>query len=292
MVCMFFNETVLFTALAEGRLNNQPEAGLALIRKHLGDTPDSKSAQYMMSSLLLDVGENDEAIRILSNAREVPGAVQIPFLRFVLGECKLYRGDPDADGPLKEFLKLHKGKHYIKEAYQKLAWHSLLKGDMDGYTKSMQQILIKGSNKTDEDQQAMIEAETHAVPNVKLLRSRLYYDGGYYEKALALMNESLYSTLVQHEQRLEYLYRKGRILQAMESDAEALHYLMLAITTGQFERYYFACSAALQCGLIHEKLGSKPTARKFFYMCLDMQPEAYATGLHQKARMGLNRVGS
>ncbi len=289
---IYFNETVLYTALAEGRLNNQPEVGLALIRKHLGDTPDSKSAQYMMSSLLLDVGENDEAIRILSNAREVPGAVQIPFLRFVLGECKLFRGDADADIPLKEFLKLHKGKHYIKEAYQKLAWHSLLKGDMDGYTKSMQQILIKGSNKTDEDQQAMLEAETHAVPNTKLLRSRLYYDGGYYEKALALMNESLYSTLVQHEQRLEYLYRKGRILQAMESDAEALHYLMLAITTGQFERYYFACSAALQCGLIHEKLGSKPTARKFFYMCLDMQPEAYATGLHQKARMGLNRVGS
>ena len=288
---IFFHETVLYTALAEGRLNNHPERGLDLLRKYFGDTPRSKSAQYLMANLLIAEGDNDEAIKVLSTTSGVPGAVPIPFLDFILGECKLFRGDVDADIYLKSFLKKHKGKHFIKEAYQKIAWHALLKGDTKGYKYNMQQILIKGANKTDEDKQALIEAETHAMPNAKLLRSRLYYDGGYYDQALALMNESLYSTLVQHEQRLEYLYRKGRILQAQSSDAEALHYLMLTITTGQFERYYFACSAALQCGLIHEKLGSIPTARKFFNMCLEMEPEAYSTGLHQKARMGLNRTG-
>ncbi len=289
---IFFNETVLYTALAEGRLNNKPEAGLALMKKHYGELPKTESAQYLMANLLIAAGENDKAIRVLSEASGVPGSVQIPFLDFMLGECKLFRGDADANIHLKDFLVNHKGKHFIKEAYQKLAWYALLAGQPDGYKHYMQQVLIKGSNKTDEDQQAMIEAETHAIPNPKLLRSRLYYDGGYYDKALALMNESLYSTLLQHEQRLEYLYRKGRILQAQQADAEALHYLMLTITTGQFERYYFACSAALQCGLIHEKLGSMPTARKFYNMCLEMEPEAYSTGLHQKARMGLNRTGS
>ncbi len=289
---IFFKETVLYAALAEGRLNNNPEGGLALLKKYFGNTPDSESAQYLMSNMLIALGRNDEAIKVLSTASGIPGSVQIPFLDFMLGECKLFRGDADANIYLKDFLVNHKGKHFIKEAYQKLAWYALLKGDKEGYRHYMQQILIKGSNKTDEDQQAMIEAETHAVPNPKLLRSRLYYDGGYYDKALAMMNEALYSTLVQHEQRLEYLYRKGRILQAQQSDAEALHYLMLTITTGQFERYYFACSAALQCGIIHEKLGSPPTARKFYNMCLEMEPEAYSTGLHQKARMGLNRVGN
>ena len=104
-------------------------------------------------------------------------------------------------------------------------------------------------------------------------------------------SQSLYDTMNQHAHRLEYLYRKGRILQAQETYAEALHYLMLTITTGQYEKFYFACSAALQCGVIHESMGAVETARKYYLMCLDITPETYSSSLHQKARIGLNRTG-
>jgi tetratricopeptide (TPR) repeat protein len=186
---------------------------------------------------------------------------------------------------------MHKGKHYIKEAHQKLAWYCLLKGDRPGYFNHMQQILIKGASTTDEDQQALLEAESHDTPHPVLLRARLYYDGGYYDQALALLTDNLYDGLAQHGHRLEFLYRKGRVLQAKKDYAEALHYYSLTISTGQFEPYYFACSAALQSGIIHENLGSHGAAAKFYYMCLDMTPATYASSLHQKARMGLNRIG-
>jgi tetratricopeptide (TPR) repeat protein len=288
---IYFEETVLYTALAEGRLNNHPDKALQLIYSYLGKTPGNKMVQYLLANLLIANGNNDGAISVLANEVGVAGSTPIPFLDFMLGECKLYRGDADAAVYFRKFLATHKGKHFIKEAHQKLAWFALLNGDRPGYFNHMQQILIKGSNTTDEDQQAMLEAETHATPHPILLRSRLYYDGGYYTKALDELTESLYSTLHQHAHRLEYLYRKGRILQAQKAYAEALHYLMLTISTGQYEKYYFACSAALQCGVIHEILGSDPTARKFYLMCLDMTPETYSTSLHQKARIGLNRIG-
>jgi tetratricopeptide (TPR) repeat protein len=287
---VFFAETVLYTAMAEGRLNNKPQAGIQLLAKHFGKTPTNKSIQYVMASLLTADGDNDGAIRILSQATGVLGSLRIPFLDFMLGECKLFRGDGDADTHFKNFLVYHKGKHYIKEAHQKLAWYALLKGDRTGYYNHMQQILIKGASTTDEDQQAMHEAEHHDTPHPILLRSRLYYDGGYYDQALNLLTESFYATLNQHAHRLEFLYRKGRILQAKKSYAEALHYLNLTITTGQFEKYYFACSAALQCGIIHETLGSEAAALKFYTLCLEMIPDTYSTSLHQKARMGLNRI--
>jgi len=287
---LFYRETLLYTALAEGRLNNNPAKAIQLLNTYLGKTPDTKTVQYLMANLMIANGNNDGAISILSKPVGVPGAIPIPFLDFMLGECKLFRGDTDADVPIKNFLVQHKGKHFIKEAHQKLAWFALLKGDRSGYFNHMQQILIKGANTTDEDQQAMIEAETHATPHPVLLRSRLYYDGGYYDKALSQLSQTLYDSMNRHAHRLEYLYRKGRILQAQKSYAEALHYLMLTISTGQFEKFYFACSAALQCGVIHESMGAIETARKYYLMCLDITPETYSSSLHQKARIGLNRT--
>lgn len=288
---IFFKETVLYAALAEGQLDNNPHAALDLIYKYLGHEPESKAVQYMMASLLIADGNNDGAIRVLSKEVGTVGSERIPFLDFMMGECKLFRGDVDADVYFKNFLVYHKGKHFIKEAHQKLAWQALLKGDRNGYYNHMQQILIKGASTTDEDKAALIEAETHATPHPVLLRARLYYDGGYYDKALDQLTETFYSSLNQHAQRLEYLYRKGRILQAQKAYPEALHFLALTISTGQYEKYYYACSAALQCGIIHELLENLPTASKFYLMCLDMDPETYSTGLHQKARAGLNRVG-
>jgi tetratricopeptide (TPR) repeat protein len=288
---IYYDETVLFTAIAEGRLNNKPEAGIQLLNSYFGKTTLSGGVQYVTADLLIETGNNDGAIHVLEQPPVVPSAVRIPFMDFMLGECKLFRGDADADTYFKNFLVMHKGKHYIKEAHQKLAWFCLLKGDRAGYFNHMQQILIKGASTTDEDQQALLEAESHDTPHPTLLRARLYYDGGYYDQALALLTQSLYDGLTQHGHRLEFLYRKGRVLQAKKDFAEALHYYSLTIATGQYEKYYYACSAALQSGVIHENLGSQGSAAKFYYLCLDMTPATYASSLHQKARMGLNRIG-
>ncbi len=288
---IYYDETILYTAIAEGRLNNKPDVGLDLLKTYFGTSALSGAVQYVTSNLLVESGDNDEAIRIMEQPPVVPSALRIPFMEFMLGECKLFRGDADADMYFNNFLDLHKGKHYIKEAHQKLAWFCLLKGDREGYFYHMQQILIKGASTTDEDQQALLEAESHDTPHPVLLRARLYDDGGYYDQALDLLTDDLYKDLSQHGHRLEFLYRKGRILQAKKDFAEALHYYSLTITTGQFETYYYACSAALQSGIIHEGLGSPVAAAKFYYLCLDMTPATYASSLHQKARMGLNRIG-
>ena len=288
---VYYDETILFTAIAEGRLNNKPGAGLQLLNSHYGKTALSGPVQYVTANLMIEIGNNDGAIQVLEQPSIVPGAVRIPFMDFMLGECKLFRGDADADTYFKNFLVFHKGKHYIKEAHQKLAWHCLLNDDRPGYFNHMQQILIKGVSTTDEDQQALLEAESHDTPHPVLLRARLYYDGGYYDQALTLLTQTLYDGLAQHGHRLEFLYRKGRVLQAKKEKAEALHYYSLTIASGQFQPYYYACSAALQSGVIHEGLGSHSAAARFYYMCLEMEPATYASSLHQKARMGLNRVG-
>ena len=171
------------TALAEGRLNNKPDKGVEILYKYFSKVPSNKVIQYVMANLQIADGNNDAAIRTL--AQDVGAATareRIPYLDYMLGKCKLNKGDEDADVYIKNFLLFHKGNHYIKASHQKLAWYSLLKGDRDSYFDHMQLALIKGVDTSDEDKQAKKEAETHEVPHPSLLRSRLLFDGGYYKR--------------------------------------------------------------------------------------------------------------
>jgi tetratricopeptide (TPR) repeat protein len=287
----FLPETVLMTALVESKLNNKPASGLQLINSFFGKVPENKLVQLVMALTNIASGNNDAAIRLLSQPVGAPTAMRVPFMDFLLGKCKLSKGEDDADLYFKNYILFNKGKDYIKESYQKLAWYALLRGDESGYEENMHQILIKGASTTDQDQQALKEAQTHQKPHLVLLKARLLFDGGYYDQALALMTDELFNSITLQAYRLEFLYRKGRILQAKKSNAEALHYYSLAIKFGEDDHYYFACSSALECGVIHESLGSDWAAARFYNMCLDMSPETYSNSLHQKARTGLSRIG-
>ena len=288
---IYYKEAVLMTALAQARLNNRPLQAVELMNEHFGKNPANKVIQYVMANVQIAANKNDDAIRTLVQTAGVASAERLPFLDFMLGKCKLYKGDDDADIYFKNFLLFHKGIHFIKEAHQKLAWYSLVKGDRESYFEHMRLILIKGANDTDADQQAMREAEMKEVPHPELLKSRLYLDGGYYEKVGSILTETLYKTLTHRAHRLEYLYRKGRLLHAQKSYAEALHYYNLTIRAGEAEPYYYACSAALHSGLIHEGLGSEGAAERYYLICLQINPKSYATSLHQQARTGLSRMG-
>jgi len=288
---IYYAETVLITALAEARLNNKTAKAVELMNKYFGKVPANKLIQYVMATCYIENGNNDAAIRTLITNAGASSSERFPYLDFMLGKCKLFRGDDDADIYFKNFLLFHKGSHYIKEAHQKLAWYNLMKNDRNTYFDHMRLILIKGEEETDGDKQAMKEAENLEVPHPDLLRSRLYIDGGYYEKAGAILNETLYKSLTHRAHRLEYLYRKGRLLEALKQYAEALHYYNLTIRSGEHEPYYYACSAAYHSGLIHESLGSEGAAERYYLICLQINPETYATSLHQKARTGLSRMG-
>jgi len=53
---------------------------------------------------------------------------------------------------------------------------------------------------------------------------------------------------------------------------------------------YFACSAALNLGLIYEIKKDKAAASKYFGICLNLNPSDYKNSLHQKAEAGLSRI--
>jgi hypothetical protein len=53
---------------------------------------------------------------------------------------------------------------------------------------------------------------------------------------------------------------------------------------------YFAANAALQLGILYERMGEKEKARSAFLACSSFKNTEYRDSINQKAKAGLNRL--
>lgn len=287
----FRQETqVLYTFLLL-HLDGRPEAAWAALENADLRATDTPLHAFVLANVAMRTGRNDEAIRWMEQAPRGEAFFPFPYLDYMLGVAKLRRLNTDSRRHLRDFLRTTRGRHYIKEAYQKLAWAELLNGRPEGYQNYMTLLQQRGTNAAGGDKNAEREAEAGIVPPLVLLKARLLYDGGYYQRALDILATQQESSLPSFLGRLEYTYRKGRILHGLKKYDEALAQYDRTIEQGQNSEAFFACNAALQAGLIEEKRGRKTSARTYFNRCLSLKPEEYRTGLHQQAKAGLSRLG-
>jgi tetratricopeptide (TPR) repeat protein len=191
----------------------------------------------------------------------------------------------------RNFLEYFHGQNYIRSAYQKLAWISILKGDTNGYHHFINLAANRGSSKTDEDRQAIHEAKSGQVPGVILLRARLLCDGGYYDRALKEILDNPVGNVVKTKRDLiEYSYRLGRIYHELGNEYRATGFYKQTIRRGKSEPYYFAASAALQLGLLYENTGNYKGADSAYRVCLLTDTPEYRNSIAQKAKAGIARV--
>lgn len=288
---LFEDEARFLCAYMQLYLDNDPEAAWATLRKKRLDPASEPLAAYLTASIAMRTGKNDEAIALLQSLPQNPPFTPIPYRDFLLGQAKLARLDTDADKPLLRFVNRFKGETGIKEAYQKLAWHALINNDRPGYQRYMKQIKTKGAKQSDTDKQALREAESGLIPDPDLLRARLLFDGGYYDKAFATLRDkaAVYASSEERFQ-LEYAYRMGRIAHKLERFADAEKHYRQTIQNGQKSPTHYACNAALQLGEMYEQQQKNAAARDAYRQCLRIAPEDYAAALHARAKAGLARL--
>ena len=230
------------------------------------------------------------AIKLLQNRPKTAAYHPFYFLDFMLGMAKLEHGDADAEVYLQTYVRNFKGRHFIKECYQKLAWNAFLNNNLTAYYSNMELCKTKGVATQEADKKALKDAKNAVLPNLALLRARLYCDGGYFTKAkayLSVYTEKMFKTPLE---KLEYNYRFGRIYDKLDDTPNAILYYTKTIETGKESPAYFACNAALQLGLLYENTKSFAQARAYYNLCLSISPSDYKDSLHQKAKAGLQRL--
>ncbi|MEL6987207.1 MAG: hypothetical protein AAGK97_05205, partial [Bacteroidota bacterium] len=218
---IFEEETRVIYALLLLHLKNERTEAWDYIQDTDLDPSNNPLAAFILANIAMKIGKNDEAISILSNRPTDDNYYPFHYLDFMLAKAKLNRLDKDADLHFHAFISNYKGKNYIKEAYQKLAWAALINEGEDGYFDYLETLKVKGGLQIDEDKQAQKEAERNDAPHVGLLKGRLLFDGGYYAQALTTM-EAINRYEFNEKEEIEYQYRKGRILHKMGSYEDAL----------------------------------------------------------------------
>ena len=283
-------EVHYFYAMASLHFASNPDDAWSHLLSQQWLKPDENLSDcFILGHVAMKSGRNDKAITLYQNRPVDDGLMPFAYLDFMQGVAKVYRNDTDADVLLLRFLDNFHGTNYIKEAFQKLAWHALINGEPDQYAHYMNQCLTMGTAVTDEDRHAMREAEDRTTPHPELLRARLLFDGGYYLRSLNVLDE-LATKDFGFDRKLELMYRRGRVLHALGRADQALDAYRQTIAVGADSKLYFPCNAALQAGLLYESRGQDTMAREMFEKCLAMRPSDYQGSLHQKAKAGRNRL--
>ena len=243
--------------------------------------------RYAYLNLCIRSGDSKSA---LDQVMEQPGYNPIRFMHYKKGMLLLYQLDPQAEIHFRKFLEEYHGRNYIKSAWQKLGWTLLIKGDTAGYRRCMQIIVKAGTTFVDDDKQAETEARGNDLPNVRLLRARLLFDGGNYDRALAEFRNIIPSDIPLYRDKLEFTYRLARIYHATGQEEKAMTLFRQTLRNGESARWYFAANSALQLGTIYEEKGRADSAAYYYNRCLDLRHHEYQNSLDQKARAGLERV--
>jgi len=246
---------------------------------------------FAINSIYLYSGNNEKTIELLSKRDSGNHHFPLYYLDFMLGCAKLNKIDFTAEKDFNYYLRNFKGNSFVKASYQKLAWIDILKGDTTAYYQKMNLAKMSGNEFTDEDKQAVKEAEAKELPNIYLLRARLLFDGGYYERSISEIAGKPISYFPNSKDQLEVIYRLARIYDRQEKKEKAIANYEQTIKFGESKPYYFAANSALYLGLLYENIPDTVNAIKSYRRCLSMRKHDYQNSIDQKAEAGLNRLG-
>ncbi len=244
---------------------------------------------YAYGRLLMSKSRNEDAIRIFKNAPRGDNYFSFFYLDYLTGLCLLHKLDPGARKYFYAYVSNFKGKNYIREAYQRIAWSYLISGDSAGYHSNINKILRYGFAETDGDKLALKEAESGDIPNVALLKARMLFDGGYFKESRFELDSAVGSLSCMADSA-EWFYRFGRVYDSWGKYDLAEEYYLKTIDFGESLKKYFAANAALKLGNIYEMRGAIREAEFMYRRCKNMDFDEYETSIKQKAKAGLNRI--
>lgn len=286
---LFIQEAIAAKSFLMAYLENKPNEAYQYLSNKIVVLDPNPLMTFIHSRIAMKAGYNDATINIISSLP--PSSRQkLPFLSYLHGVAALQKLDLKAEQYFLQYLKDFKGNSYIKEAYQKLSWCALMNKQNLNYERYKQLCLTKGNTLTDEDQQALKEAQKNELPNLFLLKARLLSDGNYPKEAERLLLENEKVILAESTYLLEYYYRLGRVYQLLKVKDKAKLNFNLVVDQDLTQKSFMSANALLQCGYIYESEQNHSMAKKYFKSVLERNPDQYSRSLHQKAKAGLVRI--
>jgi tetratricopeptide (TPR) repeat protein len=286
---LYRDEGIFYQCYMQFYLLNQPDEALQFISSRQLDVKNNHLFTYMAANLSLNNKQSSRCRSIVLNRNNSSEYLVTGIWDFELAFAKLYHLEPDAGVYFERYLANFKGNFYVKDCWMKLAFFYLLNNNMTQYNRCISNVISKGGTNNDADKRALKEAKINRVPNILLLKARLLNDGGYHAEALNMLAGKSSADFSHEEEKLEFMYRVGRLYDDLDRIDEALKAYQATINYGKNRTEYFAARAALQMGMIYEKQGNISKAIASYQQCINMDDHDFKDSLDQKAKAGLSR---
>ncbi len=233
-------------------------------KKYLLAARNNQLLCMALTNTAMQAGYNDLSLSILSQNKNI---YKFPYLFYLKGTCLLRKLDPLAGHYLNLYIQQTTRQGAQQSAHERLSWHYILESDK----KNNQRPISK--------------------EKILLLKTRLLYDGGYYQRALDTLHQisPQAAETVNPEVSLEYTYRAARIHHKMGKSEVAIDFYKKTLST-EYSKGHMKANAALQLGNIFEAKKNYQAAIFYYKKCLSFKGFEYAMGIHQKAKAGLNRI--
>lgn len=123
------------------------------------------------------------------------------------------------------------------------------------------------------------------------MQARLFTDGGLYELAWQKINQLQENQLIIQKEKIEFYYRKARILDKQGRHKDAASFYTQTISLSANLPYYFAPNAALQLGYLYrDTFKDTKKAKSYFQKVLTYPKHEYKNSLDHKAKTALKKL--
>lgn len=249
----------------------------------------NKLLTFVCADFMMKNGMNDHAIEILLSMNFDESFLNFSYIDYLTGIALQNKMDNRAVTYFFKYVLNTSNENYVKATYQRIAWHYLLNNSSFKYQEYIQNVLKFGLQNSESDNAAIEEANSGIKPNLILLKARLLFDGGYYDKSLEALKQYKTEPIVS-EKNIEYLYRLARIYDEKGDETTALKYYNTVIAQASNKAWFYAANSCLMAGFMHEIKKENKIALKYYNACLKLNPNKYKTSIHQKAKAGKNRI--
>lgn len=265
----------------------------------LDKNDESLLIQFLGVTTYMKEGNSSQANVLLKKCDTLnaqTGYWAFPFLQYLHGEIEIQKGNYTlASRHYQVFLQQYKGFNFIKDTYYKLFLCLWLNNEDTKAIAYLEKVKTQGSTIVESDQSALRFAEkftlsTKSNASKILMKARLAFDGGYYQKAKEGVLDLKESYFFDNAEKAEYNYRKGRIHQKLHEITLAEEHFERTIVLSQNASISYGALACLQLGYIFQESGQKVKAKYYFEKVLTYSKHEYKNSADNKAKAALNTL--
>lgn len=295
---LFRQEAELMSLLLHAYTLQLDGLQLGKIKQLAESNPDNLLLHFFAATTLMKEAKGKEAEHMLQDAPTGPAYIAFPFLDYLRGEIALQSGQYEkAFNYYSRFRSGYRGFNYIKDSNLKMFMCRWLAGRDTEARAFINKVKSEGSAIIEADKLAVRVADDYTSGKIMaiqkvLYKSRYATDGGFLNTATEVLeevNEANFATL---NDKAEFNYRKGRILQKADKENVAIPFFIRCVNLTKGAPVGFGASSALQLGYIYKENGQKTKAIEYFKLAMSYKKYEYKNSIDSKARAALTSLGA